>query len=111
MESEQRQRRTVMENPGTNRTMRRPQLVSIGFGLITIFASADSHAAERQSLRGHVPTLVGKLAPTERLPASSVLTLAIGLPLRNTNELTALLKQIYDPASPQYRQFLTAAQF
>jgi PKD repeat protein len=37
--------------------------------------------------------------------------LAIGLPLRNQEALGALIKQIYDPASPQYHQYLTTEQF
>ena len=37
--------------------------------------------------------------------------LAISLPLRNLNQLNALLQQLYDPASPNYRKFLTVRQF
>jgi subtilase family serine protease len=37
--------------------------------------------------------------------------LAIILPLRNQSELTNLLKRLYDPSSPDYRHFLTVAQF
>ncbi|MGD1020542.1 MAG: protease pro-enzyme activation domain-containing protein, partial [Verrucomicrobiia bacterium] len=48
---------------------------------------------------------MGELPSTNRLP------LAIGLPLRNQDALSALLRQIYDPASPQYHQYLTPAQF
>src|SRR3974390_2505007 len=68
-------------------------------------------AAERQSLHGHVPPSISQLAPMGRLPASNSLVLAIGLPLRNTNELAALLKAIYDPASTQFRHYLTPEQF
>jgi len=39
------------------------------------------------------------------------LTLAIALPLHNQKNLTDLLRQLYDPASPDYRRFLTPAQF
>jgi hypothetical protein len=39
------------------------------------------------------------------------LNLAIGLPLRNQDELDSLLTQISDPASPNYRHYLTTAQF
>jgi subtilase family serine protease len=37
--------------------------------------------------------------------------LAIILPLRNPGELTNLLKRLYDPSNPDYRHFLTVAQF
>ena len=45
------------------------------------------------------------------MPATNRLNLAISLPLRNTNELTRLLQEIYDPASPQFRHYLTPEQF
>ena len=45
------------------------------------------------------------------LPAAQRLNLAIMLPLRNQTELTSLLDRLYDPSSPDYRQFLTVAQF
>ena len=73
-------------------------------GMLLAFTSASS-AAERQMLRGHVPAAVAKLnlPPIGRLPATNRLNLAIGLPLRNTNALSKLLQDLYDPASPQFR--------
>jgi len=46
-----------------------------------------------------------------RLPASQTLNLVITLPLRNEDQLDQLLRDLYDPASPSYRQFLTVEQF
>ena len=51
------------------------------------------------------------MQPVGRLPGSSRLNLAIGLPLRHQEALTTLLEQLYDPASPQYRHYLTPEQF
>src|SRR5581483_7457216 len=68
-------------------------------------------APARQALRGHVPAAVPTLQPLGRLAPSTAMHLAIGLPLRDTNALSALLKQIYDPKSPHYRQYLTPEQF
>jgi uncharacterized repeat protein (TIGR01451 family) len=69
-------------------------------------------AAERQKLNGrHVPAAVAGLAPVGDLPGSQRLNLAIGLPLRNQPELDSLLQQLYDPASPNYRRYLTPEQF
>jgi subtilase family serine protease len=70
-------------------------------------------AADQQVLRGHVPPAVAKLGlkPVGRLPATNQLRLAIGLPLRHTNELEQLLRNIYDPASPEFRNYLTPEQF
>src|SRR5260221_799392 len=76
--------------------------------LLVIFVASGLRlgAAERQTLRGHVPAAASRLAPTGRLDASARLDLSIGLPLRNKNELTSLLHDIYDPASPQFRHYL-----
>ena len=67
----------------------------------------------RQLLRGHVPAAIARLnlQPTGRLPATNGLNLAIGLPLRNPAELAELLRQLYDPASPNFRRFLTPEEF
>jgi subtilase family serine protease len=46
-----------------------------------------------------------------RFPGTNRLNLAIGLPLRNEEALDNLLQQIYDPASPNFRQYLTPEQF
>ena len=64
-------------------------------------------------IHGHVPATVTKLnlQSLGRLPATTNLNLAIGLPVRNPAELQDLLQQIYDPASPNYRHFLTPEQF
>jgi subtilase family serine protease len=45
------------------------------------------------------------------LPPTQRLSLAIGLPLRNQEELDALLQQLYDPASPNFHHYLTPEQF
>ena len=43
--------------------------------------------------------------------ATNKLHLAIGLPLRNQESLTTLLQQVVDPASPNFRHYLTPEQF
>lgn len=45
------------------------------------------------------------------LPRSERMSLAIGLPLRNQEELDGFLKDVSDPASPNFRRYLTSAQF
>src|SRR5665213_3527533 len=72
---------------------------------------SQAGAAESQLLSGHVPKVVGSLQPIGSLDGATRLKLAIGLPLRNQVDLTNLLQQIYDPASPKYRQYLTPAAF
>jgi hypothetical protein len=64
-------------------------------------------------LSGHVPAAVSRfhLQPVGSLPASQQLKLAIGLPLRNADALDQLLAELYDPASPNFHQYLTPEQF
>ena len=68
-------------------------------------------SAERQVLHHHVPEVLKNLTAVGRMASTNRLSLAIGLPLRNPEALTNLLQQIYDPASPSFRHYLTPEQF
>jgi hypothetical protein len=68
-------------------------------------------AVGKRMLSGHVPSAVSTAESVDRLAPSQRLRLAIGLPLRNSDELNLLLDQLYDPASSQYHQYLTPEQF
>ena len=70
-------------------------------------------AEGQQTLHGHVPAAVARLGlkPIGRLSEAVRLKLAIGLPLRNKEELNSLFKQIYNPGSSKYHHYLTSAQF
>ncbi len=81
--------------------------VLVAGGLLTLAVQA----ANPRVLSGHVPPAVARLQPAGRLPATNQLDLAIGLPLRHREALTNLLRQIYTPASPNYRHYLTPEQF
>jgi hypothetical protein len=83
-------------------------VVAVLFGAVLTLA-----AAQKQLPIGHVPALVaqGKIASLGRLPGDHQLRLAIGLPLRDTAGLTNLLRDLYDPASPQFHHYLTPQQF
>ena len=81
---------------------------------ILFFSQASNSRAQNppvQQLRGHVPEAVKRLAPLGRENGSERLKLALGLPLRNQEELTNLLHDIYDPTSPNYRHYLTPEEF
>ena len=62
-------------------------------------------------LHGHVPAAAGKLPPAGRLDGTKRMNLALALPVRNQADLTQLLRDLYDPASPRFRHYLTPAQF
>jgi uncharacterized repeat protein (TIGR01451 family) len=77
---------------------------SLAFGIPT----PDS---EQRKIPGHVPSAALVAGPIGRLAATEPMRLAIGLPLRNSQELKDLLQRIYDPTSPNYRHFLSSEQF
>ena len=86
--------------------------------LLTIVAvmfamTAVSHAQSQSLLTRHVrevtangqASFVGHLSPTQPM------RLVLVLPLRNQPALDEFLKEVYDPTSPSYRQFLTVEEF
>ncbi|HEY5346033.1 MAG TPA: protease pro-enzyme activation domain-containing protein [Verrucomicrobiae bacterium] len=75
--------------------------------VITAFSAEPG----RRILPGHVPAVLAHLTPQGRLPGTNQLRLAIGLPLRNQDELNELLRQLGDPASPNFRKYLTPEEF
>ena len=88
--------------------------LTIGVGAAFFSAAIVNGAAAEPALKtlsGHVPAVVAHLQAGGRLPAANTLNLAIGLPLRNQEALTNLLQDIYDPSSPNYRHFLSPAEF
>jgi xanthomonalisin len=52
-----------------------------------------------------------QVSPVAAADPSTVLVLAISLPQRNQPALDALLHDLYDPASPRFRQYLSVAEF
>ena len=78
---------------------------------VLLLSMASLQAAGRQFLHGHVPEAVAASTAVRSMPRSDRMTVAIGLPLRNQDELNTLLNQIVDPKSPNFRHYLTPAQF
>jgi len=61
----------------------------------------------------HVRNVVatGDAAPVGRLPQNQVMQLDLVLPIRDSAGLKSFLADLYNPASPNYRHFLTPEQF
>jgi uncharacterized repeat protein (TIGR01451 family) len=78
-----------------------------------LLLAAPAQAADRQQLHGHVPPAIQRLhlQAIGALPDTSRLNIAFTLPLAHPSELTNFLKQLYDPASPGYHQYLTPDQY
>ena len=79
---------------------------------VLLFA-APVRAEQHLTLTAHVPPAVanGQTPLVGEPPGSERMSLAISLPLRNEADLDDLLQQIYDPQSPNYRQFLSVEEF
>jgi len=58
-----------------------------------------------------MPAAVQRLSALSSLPATNELRLAIGLPLRDPSALNSFLRDLYDPSSPSFHQFITPAEF
>jgi hypothetical protein len=89
---------------------RRPFWTGLGSALLIGWA-ASAQTAPRQFLPDQVRAAVSRLAPEGRLPATTNLVLNIGLPLRDPAALDELLRQLYDPRSPDFHKFISPAEF
>ena len=58
-----------------------------------------------------MPNFLSSLTPIGRLAATNELRLSIGLASREEQGLDAFIQELYDPASHDYRHYLTPAQF
>ena len=84
----------------------------IASGLLLPGAAGAAPVPQRVHLTGDVPTAAVRAARNlGRLPAASVVSSAMILPLRNQTELDALLSRLQDPADPQYGHYLTPDEF
>jgi subtilase family serine protease len=90
-----------------------PMTILVGLpltcALLSLSARAASFSPQAVDLRSIVATQTA--ARVGSPPADQVMHLVVSLPLRNSKELDVLLSAIYDPASPQYRRFLSVAEF
>lgn len=77
---------------------------------VVLLWSLTALAEQRQALQTSLSAPVNA-ALIGRVPATEPLQVAIALPLRNQDQLDLLLQQLYDPASPNYRHFLSVEQF
>jgi hypothetical protein len=80
------------------------------FVAIFLVALNSASGAGLKSLPGHVPAVVPQLTPLGRVAATNQLHLAIGVSLRDSAGLEQYLARLYDPASPDYRHYLTPVE-
>ncbi len=89
------------------------KFIPIATLLAVILPFASAVAAQKTLAPGHVPAAVAqkKVSALSRLAATNELHLALALPLRDAAGLTNLLRELYNPASPQFHHYLTPAEF
>jgi len=84
----------------------------IGVALVPALSSL-CQAQSRPVMTHHMRDVVtsGKAKAVGRLTAEQVMNLNLVLPLSDSAGLDAFLKDIYNPASPNFRHYLTVTQF
>src|SRR5271163_3121079 len=90
------------------------QRLGLFFLAIVAAVSAVTTNSQAQSVMTHhvrEVTRNGEALALGQLPAGQILTLDIVLPLRDPAGLKIFLSEIYNPASPSYRHFLTVPEF
>jgi kumamolisin len=77
--------------------------------LFVMETQAQAQSLPTRHLRQEVVS--GEATFLNPLPATQTLRLNIALPLRNESELGDLLRELYDPQSPSFHQFLSVQEF
>jgi kumamolisin len=81
--------------------------------MVAVMLTLTFVAQAQSVLTHHVrqATKDGSARSLGRLPATQNMRLVITLPLRNQDELDQFLRDVYDPSSAAYRQFLSVDEF
>src|SRR5215469_1501609 len=96
----------------TAKTLIMKQLTVLAFWALFLLAGiGPAFGGGLKQLHGHEPEAVKHLQPVGNLPATNELHLAIGVQLREATGLDRFLADVYNPASPDYRHFLTPEEF
>jgi subtilase family serine protease len=90
-----------------------PMAFFLGLPLACTLLSHSARAATLSPQANSLPAIVASQTATlvGSPPPDKMMHVVISLPLRNSKQLDALLESIYDPQSPQYRRFLSVAEF
>ena len=93
--------------------IRRVSLFLLAILVLVSVMNVVSHAQSLTPMTQHVRevTLNGQARSVGRLPAEQTMRLVLVLPLRNQADLDNFLKDLYDPSSSSYRDFLTVEEF
>jgi subtilase family serine protease len=81
--------------------------------ILALVSIATGDLQAQSMMTRHVREAVwnGQARQVGRVPADQMMTLDIVLPMRNQAGLDTFLRDLYNPASPNYRHFLTPQEF
>ncbi|MGO8671501.1 MAG: fibronectin type III domain-containing protein [Capsulimonadaceae bacterium] len=100
-----------MKNNPYKHRIRGKGLLALAGACLGLAGGAHPVAADTaRVLPGHVPADVAQSLPTSHLNVSS-LRLAIALPPRNQGQLDQLVKDLYDPSSPNFHHYLSVKDY
>src|SRR5579859_7654200 len=85
-------------------------VMTVGCGSDWTFRSLTSQEGSQQ-LAGQRPLAMTGLTPVGRVADTTLIDVAVALPLRNKSERDTLSHDLYDPLSPHYRHFLTPDEY
>ena len=84
--------------------------IAVLLSLVTL-AAINAQAQSMSTHHVREVTRTGAAKPIGQLPPDQTMTLDVVLPLRDPAGLNSFLKELYDPSSPSYRQFLSVPEF
>ncbi len=88
-----------------------PRISVTPLAVCLLFLGFSHQADAGRRLNGHVPAAARALLPESDTPVEKRLDLAIGLPVRDPAALEAFVREVSDPASPNFRHYLSPEQF
>ncbi|WP_080410258.1 S53 family peptidase [Burkholderia ubonensis] len=94
-----------------SKTGRIPQACSLSLALFLALGATASHAAEVLTRHVRAGTSIAMAAPVRDFPADQRMVLDVVLPLRDRKGLDAFVADVTNPASPNFRHYLTPAEF
>lgn len=90
---------------------RKPGRIALLLALVVSLAAGSAHAQNVLTRQTRAAVQDGTARLVGHMPANEMMHLVLVLPLRNQDGLNQFLNDVYDPASPNYRHFLTLDEF
>lgn len=92
-------------------TVPRALCAALGSAMLLLIMATPAPAESLPTRHVRQAVISGQAQFLNRLPASQTLRIGILLPVRDEAGLAEFLQQLYDPASPMFRHFLSVDEF